>query len=245
MLFGRKYIDVFNRMKSTVYVLWNSFFKKILTQNTGSFNMNESAVSREKQDLFLKNLRQQTEESHLRLEENKYSKALLEPSVARADYRDYIARLYGVTKACENDIFPLIHFALTDVNERYKSGMILEDLKKTGVSEDEISNLPVYKFNPTDTAEALGIMYVLEGSTLGGKILYKHVNQYLGIDAETGASYFYGYGQKTGILWKNFITALADYAVKENCEQKITSSAISAFTAIGNWLNEAEINWVK
>jgi heme oxygenase len=207
--------------------------------------MNESAVSREKQDLFLKNLRQQTGESHLRLEENKYSKALLETSVTCADYQGYIARLYGVTKACENDVFPLINFVLTDSSERYKSGMILEDLKKTGISEDEIRNLPVYKFNPTDTAEALGIMYVLEGSTLGGKIIYKHVNQYLGIEAETGASYFYGYGQETGILWKSFITAFADYAVKENCEQRITSSAISAFTAIGNWLNEAEINWVK
>ena len=207
--------------------------------------MNESVVSREKQDLFLKNLRQQTGESHLRLEENKYSKALLNPSVTCADYQDYIARLYGVTKACENDVFPLIHGALTDINERYRSGMILEDLKKTGISEDEISTIPVYKFNPFDTAEALGIMYVLEGSTLGGKILYKHVHQYLGLDAETGASYFYGYGQKTGILWKNFITAFADYAVQENCEQEVTSSAISAFTAIGNWLNEAEINWVK
>jgi heme oxygenase len=223
--------------------LWNSFFKMYINTNTNLLNMNESVVSREKQDLFLKNLRQQTGESHVKLEENKYSKVILEPNVTLSDYQVYIARLYGVTKACENDIFPVISSVLTDIGERYKSGLILEDLSKTGISDDKISNLPVYKFKTGDVAEALGVMYVLEGSTLGGKILYKHMHQYLNMDAENGASYFYGYGSKTGILWKNFIAAFVDYAVEENCEQKIISSAVLTFTAIGNWLNDADINW--
>lgn len=204
--------------------------------------MNESVVSREKQEMFIKNLRGQTSESHVKLEENQYSKAILDPAVTLSDYQLYIAKLYGVTKGCETDIFPAIISVLPDVGDRFKSQMILDDLLKTGFSEDQADSLPVYKFNITSTADALGAMYVLEGSTLGGKILYKNINQALGLNEETGASYFYGYGQQTGFLWKNFITTLANYAVEENCEQEIILSAVSTFNMIGHWLNETEIN---
>ncbi|MBE9461268.1 biliverdin-producing heme oxygenase [Dyadobacter subterraneus] len=204
--------------------------------------MNESVVSREKQELFLKDLRGQTSESHDNLEENKYSKVILDPVVKMSDYQLYIAKLYGVTKACENDIYPAISSVLTDIGQRFKSQLIEDDLRKTGFSKEQVANLPVFKFNPSSTADALGTMYVLEGSTLGGKILYKHINQVLRLNEETGASYFYGYGQQTGLLWKTFISTLANYAVEENCEQQIISSAISTFNAIGHWLNETEIN---
>lgn len=204
--------------------------------------MNESVVSREKQELFLKNLRGQTGESHVNLEENQLSKAILDPSVTLSDYQQYIARMYGVTKACENDIFPIISSVLTDIDERFKSQLILGDLLKTGFSQDKIASIPVYNFNPNNIAQALGVMYVLEGSTLGGKILYKHINQFLGLDEQTGVSYFYGYGHQTGHLWKLFVSKLSAYAVEENLEQEIISSAISTFNEIGHWLNEAEIN---
>ncbi|MEO6685436.1 MAG: biliverdin-producing heme oxygenase [Dyadobacter sp.] len=204
--------------------------------------MNESVVSREKQEIFLKDLRGQTSESHVNLEENQFSKAILNTTVIMSDYQRYIAKMYGVSKACENDIFPIISTVLPDVAERYKSQMILNDLLKTGFSKDREVILPVYKFNISSEAEALGAMYVLEGSTLGGKVLYKHISQVLGLTEQTGASYFYGYGQQTGLLWKSFITTLTNYAVEENCEQEVISSAVATFNVIGHWLNETEIN---
>lgn len=207
--------------------------------------MNESVVSREKQELFLKDLRQQTGESHTRLEENEFSKAILTPSVTLADYQVYIAKLYGVTIACENDIFPLLAEDFPDLEGRYKSQLILEDLLKTGFSAEEIASLPVYKFESATLGAALGVMYVLEGSTLGGRILYKHMNQNLGLDAENGASYFWGYGQDTGSFWKVFITKFADLAAGQNCENEVISNAVSTFDEIGNWLNDTEIKRVK
>ncbi|SEI75229.1 heme oxygenase [Dyadobacter koreensis] len=203
--------------------------------------MEEIVVSKEKQDLFLKNLRKKTDESHKRLEENRYSKAILDPSVTLADYQTYIAKLYGVTRACERDIFPEIASVLPDLEERYKSGLIVKDLANTGFSRIAIDNIPVFQFTTTGIAKALGVMYVLEGSTLGGKFLYQQINHTLGLNSETGAAYFWGYGQKTGMLWKRFISSLAEFAVEENCEQEIIKSAVHTFTTIDKWLNEAEI----
>ncbi|MCF0057215.1 biliverdin-producing heme oxygenase [Dyadobacter sp. CY356] len=204
--------------------------------------MNESVISREKQELFLKNLRGQTSESHVNLEGNRHSKAILDPAVTLNDYQRYIAKMYGVIKACENDIFPVISSVLTDIDKRFKSQMILEDLLKTGFSHNQINSLPVFRFNVSSIAEAFGVMYVLEGSTLGGKVLYKHINRVLELDEQTGVSYFNGYGQQTGLLWKHFIITLANYAVDENCEQEIIFSAVATFKVIGHWLNETEID---
>lgn len=204
--------------------------------------MDELIVSKEKQDLFLKKLREKTGESHTRLEDNFYSRAILSPAVKLSDYQTYIAKLYGVIQSCEVDIFPKIASVLPDLSERYKSELIVKDLVGTGISRGKIVKFPIHKFLASTTAEALGVMYVLEGSTLGGKILYKHMNHELGLSHENGASYFWGYGEKTGILWKNFISTLAGYAVGENCEEEIIASAIQTFTTIDKWLNEAEIN---
>ena len=207
--------------------------------------MNELTASNENQKLFLNNLRQTTANSHKQLEENFYSKAILEPSVTLSGYQTYIGKLYGMVQACERDIFPEIAPVLSDADERYKAGFIVADLSNTGISLQEIEKLPVYKFTFSGIAQAMGIMYVLEGSTLGGKFLYKHINKTLGLDVANGVSYFWGYGLETGPKWNIFITSLADYAVEKNCGDEIISSAVQTFSTIDHWLNEAEINCIK
>jgi heme oxygenase len=205
--------------------------------------MNELTVSKENQDAFLKNLRQETAESHKRLEDNFYSKTILEPSVQLIDYQTYIAKLYGIVAACENEVFPHLQQLLPDLDQRLKSQHIIDDLTSTGIAAQTIENLPVSSFKIHSTAQAMGMMYVVEGSTLGGMVLYKHISKVLGLSASSGASYFYGYGQQTGSMWKRFVSAMAAYAVEHNCEEEMISAATQTFTNIDLWLSQAEINW--
>lgn len=205
--------------------------------------MNESVVPREKHDVFLKELRKQTGESHEKLEENDLSRKLLSPEVDMSDYQLYIAKMYGAVRACETQVYPLVSFLFPDLSARYKADLIQNDLLKTGVSDVKIENLPVCNFAPCSVAEALGMMYVLEGSTLGGKIIYKHIHQTLGLDADSGASFFFGYGDRTGPFWKSFITTFANFAIEEQCENEIIAGAVKTFSAIDQWLHDAEINW--
>ena len=205
--------------------------------------MNELTVASENQKLFLTNLRQTTANSHKQLEENYYSNAIQESSVTLHNYQTYIAKLYGIILASENDVFPVLTSLISDIGQRYKADFIVNDLTNTGIPISEVKDLPVYNFTVSSTAQALGIMYVLEGSTLGGKFLYKHINKILGLNAENGASYFWGYGQQTGPLWNNFITIVSNYAVEKNCENEIIASAVQTFSNIDLWLNKAEITW--
>ncbi|MDR6808375.1 heme oxygenase [Dyadobacter sp. BE34] len=200
--------------------------------------MSEAAALDTEQELFFKRLRQETAESHQKLEDNPLSKAILSPSVSEKDYQTYLAALFGLTIACEDQVFPAISHVITDLPDRYKSRLIIDDLLATGLSEAEIDALPVYRFEFSTAAEALGIMYVLEGSTLGGKILYRHIHEVLGLVPENGASYFWGYGAQTGNLWKSFISSLTQFVDENEERDGVIDSAKKTFTIIDNWLGE-------
>lgn len=204
-----------------------------------AFSMSEATAFNTEQDLFFKRLRQETAESHQRLEDNPLSKAILAPSVSVHDYQAYLAALFGVTIACEDQVFPAISHIVTDLGERYKSRLIIDDLLATGFSEAEIDALPVYRFEFSSVAEALGIMYVLEGATLGGRILYKHIHEALGRTPENGASYFWGYGAQTGNLWKSFISSLTQFVDRNGERNGVIGAAKKTFTIIDNWLGQA------
>ena len=202
--------------------------------------MSEATAFNTEQELFFKQLRQETAESHQKLENNPVSKAILTPSVSVQDYQSYLAALFGVTIACEDQVFPAISHLITDLTERYKSRLIIDDLLATGLTEEEIDALPVYRFEFSSVAEALGIMYVLEGSTLGGKILYRHIHEVLGLTPENGASYFWGYGAQTGNLWKSFISSLTQFVDRQEERDGVIGAAKKTFTIIDNWLGQRD-----
>ncbi|KAA0989902.1 biliverdin-producing heme oxygenase [Dyadobacter aurulentus] len=199
--------------------------------------MSEVSVFEMAQESFIKTLRKETAESHQNLEDNPLSKALLDPDVTLADYQAYLSKLYGVTVVCEKQVFPELASVLPDLSERYKAHLIEKDLLATGLTDAQIQALPVHHFHFSRRSEAIGIMYVLEGSTLGGKIIYKHIHEKLGFTPESGAAYFWGYGTQTGTLWKSFVSILTQFAAENNDDPLVIESAKKTFTEINKWLS--------
>ena len=71
---------------------------------------------------------------------------------------------------------------------------------------------------PLSPARFLGAMYVVEGSTLGGQYIAKHVEERFGLREGKGNSYFRGYGEHTGSMWRSFkeeMAALPDSDTEE------------------------------
>jgi heme oxygenase len=203
--------------------------------------MTNTSASKEDQYIFLDNLRTQTSVSHRQLEENELSGRILLTNVDLAHYQAYISRMYGVVAGCEKTVFPVLLSVFPDLQKREKSMLIVNDLKITGLADMGLRQLPVCNFTFSTIAEALGIMYVLEGSTLGGKVLYKNIHKSLGLDSTSGASFFWGYGTETGNMWKGFISRFSDYVITNNCEQEVISSAIQTFKTIDEWLSQSSL----
>jgi heme oxygenase len=53
-------------------------------------------------------------------------------------------------------------------------------------------------------ATLFGSMYVIEGSALGGRVIAPGLARELGLGPGRGASYFHGYGEHTGAMWREF-----------------------------------------
>lgn len=182
-------------------------------------------------ETFLGRLRNTTAQSHTNLEELPVSKSIMNPEVTYAEYALYLTLMHDVVKDTEQNIYPLISDIVPGLEDYRKTGFIESDLATLGKKKSGF--VPVIsEGREITTAFALGIVYVIEGSSLGGRVILKNINDALGHDADNGAKYFAGYGNTTGSHWKNFLNILTGYEAENNCGEEIIAGADYAFTTI-------------
>jgi heme oxygenase len=181
---------------------------------------------------ILNKLRAQTSTLHSALEQTPLSAGLLAEHVTQENYVAYLQKMREIVAFYENNVFPSLANTLPDVNKREKLQLIDKDLAYLSASSAELMSFenPVSQ-NPS-TAYALGCMYVMEGSTLGGKVILRHISKTLGIVSGQGGSYFAGYGEETGYYWKNFLHILQEYSASHNTDDEIITGAKDTFASI-------------
>jgi heme oxygenase len=183
--------------------------------------------------MLLATLKQETSQLHQRIEN---SLDLFRNDFALEDYRSLLVRFYGYYSPWEQ------RAAVTAprlVNPRCKCGNLALDLESLGMPREKILRIPrCDDLPPLDTAAlVLGSMYVLEGSTLGGQILQRHVRSRFGLNG-AGCAFFSGYGEQTGAMWKEFGAILE--SSPPHWRPEIVSSAVATFESIGRWLGVAQ-----
>jgi heme oxygenase (biliverdin-IX-beta and delta-forming) len=189
-------------------------------------------------DNILNKLRTHTATLHSALEQTPLSLSLLNEQVSQANYVAYLQRMREIVAFYEANVFPALTDTLPNLSEREKLPLIDEDL--TYLSAD-ISDLPVFESSSTQNPSigyALGCMYVMEGSTLGGKVILKHVSKTLGIISTQGGLYFDGYGDQTGHYWKTFLHILQEYSANNDCDDEIITGAKDTFTSIKHYFEQ-------
>ncbi|WP_446745699.1 biliverdin-producing heme oxygenase [Silvibacterium acidisoli] len=109
--------------------------------------------------------------------------------------------------------------------QRRRARLLQGDLRHFDASKaEEQPRIPPI----TNTAAFLGSMYVMEGSTLGGQMIARHVESHLHLSNGDGYSYFLGHGANTGRMWKEFIEIL-NRESQDLPEAEIVSSARRTF----------------
>lgn len=91
---------------------------------------------------------------------------------------------------------------------RRRAGRLDHDLQALGAAPAPPRAVPL-----PDTATlggALGSIYVIEGSTLGARVIGPRLQARLGLTPEHGASWFAGHGDRTGAMWREFRLALGE-----------------------------------
>jgi heme oxygenase len=80
--------------------------------------------------------------------------------------------------------------------------------------------------------EALGLLYVGEGSTLGGKVIGRRLEA-RGAPL-TGLGFLDPYGDDTGSMWRGFLAVLETHG--GGCADQVVAGGVSGFTQAVAWL---------
>ena len=183
------------------------------------------------EESFLLELKSRTSTAHRELEELPLSKALVSPDLKKDQYFKYLELMRDVIDDAENNIFPMVISEVPDLDLRRKLPLIQSDLQSAGLTSIPLIQ-PLTGKRKIDLPEAMGMLYVIEGSTLGGRFILKNILSVPGIDEPSATSYFKGYGSQTGSYWKSFLTIISAYAKKNGEEEKIFQGAVDAFELI-------------
>ena len=206
--------------------------------------------------LMLPILRDGTRDLHEHIERHM---GLTERFASTREYRTLLERYYGFYAPLEEQLASQRYeaaWAALDMDFvcRRKIPLLESDLHALGLTTADIAAL---KRCPSDrlprastAAELAGCAYVMEGATLGGQVIGRHLELALGLrPGEPGAKFFYGYGLRTGVLWREFRMGVEGFAAREEAASPGSSASIAqqalaasrqAFTAMEDWLTSED-----
>lgn len=181
---------------------------------------------------FAEILKTETAAAHIALESLPLSESLMSPDLTNENYTAYLCLMHDIVLDAEQNIFPILEGIVPDLTERTKIKLIEADLKVLGKLYNNNKHPLSNGIATVTEGFAMGVFYVMEGSTLGGRVILKNVVKQLGLDENSGAGYFSGYKEKTGPMWKAFLETLLAYEAQNNNKEEIIKGANHAFKTI-------------
>jgi heme oxygenase (biliverdin-IX-beta and delta-forming) len=187
--------------------------------------------------MMLKRLYDETRARHAALERRL---PLLDPQLSHKSYRCLLTKFHGYYAPLEERMLALPWWEEINFNyvQRLKTPRLEQDLIALGGTTDELAKNPRCAELPELAAisQALGCLYVIEGATLGGRTITRHLQASLGLTPETGGAFFAGYGAETGPKWQAFGAMLSALAERRSGEDQIVASANQTFETVARWL---------
>lgn len=181
--------------------------------------------------MLLERLKTETLPQHRSIE------AVLPMPSTREEYARRLEGFLGFVEPWEADLTRTLQGRQEVFEGRLKATVLREDLRGLGYSDAQIESLPRCESLPrmATEAEAIGSMYVMEGSTLGGQYIVRELRSSLGLSPET-TRYYSSYGTEVGKRWQAFRQDLLSFSSPEN-DNVIVESARRTFAALEQWFS--------
>ena len=183
-------------------------------------------------------VKEQTAGSHKQLESHLLFSAL-NGRFEEENYITLLNKLYAYYSVLEKKYTPFfLEHPTLEIEKRQRAYVLKQDIEnRSGNFIEPLANKDITMPVIDTVWKATGALYVIEGSTLGGKFICQSLAQ-TGVGPLNGAAYFSGYGEETGKMWKSFISFMNGIASTEEQEQEVIQTAEQVFATLYNWLNK-------
>jgi heme oxygenase len=189
----------------------------------------------------LRQLRMATATEHAAVES---ALDLLDPALTRERLIGVLIRLHGFWAAAESGLQRWADRHPADADSvawprRRRTALFATDLRALGgnpMPDGAGPTLPTV----ADTDAALGRLYVLEGSSLGGVLIDRHLRTLPAL-ADARLRAFSPYGDQTGAMWAEFRRVTRTRAAAGGDAGRMVTGARSTFAALAAWCAPAPI----
>jgi heme oxygenase len=167
---------------------------------------------------------------------------LLDPSLSRDRLAEVLDAMHGFWRAAEDGLDDWAARCPDDAERvqwprRRRAALFAADLRALGsTASGRVPPLPPVP----GTDEALGRMYVLEGSTLGGVFIDRHLTGLPELAGVTVRS-FSPYGSETGAMWAAFRRTTRARIADGGDAGAMLGSARTTFAALAGWCRPAAL----
>ena len=205
----------------------------------GHFGSN-TAGRRDGASLLHQQLKRETAGLHERLEA---TLGLFEPEFSIHRYVQVLKIFHGFYAPVEASLLrltavaPPLGFPL-----RARSELMESDLLALGLSRRELAELPRCTNLPRLSCpeDLAGCLYVLEGACLGGQVIAPTLRQRLGVDKDSGASFFVGDAEATSARWILVLTWLDALVCAGARSEEVAASACATFLTLAQWVEQQQ-----
>ena len=189
-------------------------------------------------------LRCATQADHDAIHGNPMLSRLARAALTRAEYRDLMLRYLGFFQSLD----PLLRAASTamipsGVDFRYqsRSDIIRTELISLGASRSALQHVAVCRDHAPieDHASLIGALYVVEGSTLGGRLLSCQVDTILG--GGPGGGYWQWCRTHGSDRWRGALRLIDWIDRSDNDAETAVRAARSTFRVLDNWLTSPAV----
>ncbi|SCX60870.1 Heme oxygenase [Klenkia marina] len=191
-------------------------------------------------DVMLR-LRTATAPEHQQLED---TLDLLSPDLTPGRLAAVLQRMHAYWAAVEAglDAWAAAHPAAAtalDWAARRRTHLFTADLAALGAAP--LPDRPTDVGPPAGTDEALGTLYVLEGSTLGGVFIDRHLAALPALAGVGPLAAFSPYGERTGARWAAFRRATRDHVAHGGGDaDAVVSAAGRTFRSMAAWCRDVQ-----
>jgi heme oxygenase len=175
----------------------------------------------------IEELRGATKEVHEQLHSHAVFAALQNGQIDRAEYIKLLLALYG------------FHNAFVDIiaDSHKRCQFLTDDLLFMGIDAERINQAPRMPApEVANSAERVGIDYVIRGSSLGGRVLARKLDALVGRGELNGRRFFMSGGEGNGPQWHGFVEQL-ELLLPTSIERKVAAKAAAAtFKQFDTWM---------